>query len=63
MGFVSRPTTEHTDGIAAPATQLVGIAMMRYVWQIGPLAAVPSEVVVACLTPVIEHYLNDTLRD
>jgi len=22
-----------------------------------------SEVVVACLTPVIEHYLNDTLRD
>jgi hypothetical protein len=45
------------------ASQFVGMAMMPYVWRIGPLATISREHVVAFITPVIERYLNEPLRE
>jgi hypothetical protein len=39
------------------------MAMIRYVWRIGPLATIPREDIVVFLTPVIERYLHEPLRD
>lgn len=57
------PEEERSLRIGLVATQFVGMAMMRYVWRIGPLATVSRDDVVALLTPVIERYLNGRLRD
>lgn len=37
--------------------------MMRYVWRIGPLATISREDVIAFITPVIERYLDEPLRE
>jgi AcrR family transcriptional regulator len=40
------------------ASQIVGVAMMRYVWQVGALAAISSDQVVAVIAPTVQRYLN-----
>jgi AcrR family transcriptional regulator len=40
------------------AAQLVGIALVRYVIGIEPLASAPEDEIVALVTPVIEYYLS-----
>lgn len=42
------------------AAQLVGIAMLRYVIQIEPLATMPVEQLLDRVTPVLEHHLFTT---
>lgn len=44
------------------ATQLLGLAMTRYVWRLEPIASLPDEDVVACLAPTIQRYLTGELR-
>jgi AcrR family transcriptional regulator len=41
------------------ATQLVGLAIVRYVVQVDPLAHAGREQLVRALVPVIRHYLED----
>ncbi|MFI8461999.1 TetR family transcriptional regulator [Kitasatospora sp. NPDC085464] len=43
------------------ATQLVGLAMTRYVWAIGHIADVPGERVVRLIGPVVQHCLTGAL--
>ncbi|MEU9079775.1 TetR family transcriptional regulator [Kitasatospora sp. NPDC048538] len=43
------------------STQLVGLAMTRYVWAIDRIADVPGERVVRLIGPVVQHYLTGTL--
>lgn len=43
------------------SSQLVGIAMVRYVWRIEPLASLPAETLVTLVGPVLQHYLTDPL--
>jgi AcrR family transcriptional regulator len=57
------PDEERTLRAGLVASQFVGMAMMRYVWRIGPLATISRADVVAFLTPVIERYLNEPLRE
>jgi AcrR family transcriptional regulator len=40
------------------ASQIVGVAMMRYVWQVGALATLPADQVVAVIAPTVQRYLN-----
>jgi AcrR family transcriptional regulator len=40
------------------ATQMMGLAMIRYIVRVEPLASAPPEVVVAAVAPVIQHYLT-----
>jgi AcrR family transcriptional regulator len=44
--------------VEAAAAQLVGIALVRYVVGIEPLASAPEDEIVALVTPVIEYYLG-----
>lgn len=42
-------------------THLIGIAVCRFFLQIPPVAAMPAEVVVAHVGPVVQHYLTGRL--
>jgi AcrR family transcriptional regulator len=43
------------------ASQMIGLAMARYVWQVGALATLPSQDVVRYVAPTIQRYLNGRL--
>ncbi|WP_340557436.1 TetR/AcrR family transcriptional regulator [Streptomyces sp. GSL17-111] len=43
------------------ASQLVGLAMTRYIVEIGPLATLPQDDVVACVAPTLQRYLTGAL--
>jgi hypothetical protein len=40
------------------AAQLVGLAFMRFVWKIEPLASLDDDAVVAAIAPTIQRYLD-----
>jgi AcrR family transcriptional regulator len=40
------------------ASQLMGLAFMRYVWRIEPLATMPDEEVVAAVAPTVQRYVD-----
>jgi len=44
------------------ASQLIGMAMMRYVIKLEPLASAPAEAVVAAVGPTIQRYLSEPLK-
>ncbi len=39
------------------ASQLVGLAMTRYVWRLAPVADLPDEAVVRLIAPTVQRYL------
>ena len=44
------------------ATQVVGLVMMRWVWEIEPIASLPDDELVALVVPTIQRYLTGRLR-
>jgi AcrR family transcriptional regulator len=40
------------------ASQIVGVAIMRYVWQVGAIAVIPADQVVELIAPTVQRYLN-----
>ncbi|GAB3810968.1 hypothetical protein GCM10027605_50220 [Micromonospora zhanjiangensis] len=45
------------------ASQMAGMAIMRYIIKLEPLASAPAEVVVATLGPTIQRYVTGDLTD
>jgi AcrR family transcriptional regulator len=45
------------------ATQIVGLAMTRYVWAIDRIAGMPSEEVIRLIAPTVQHYLTGPLGE
>lgn len=43
------------------ASQVLGLVMMRWVWEIEPLASLPDDDVVALVAPTIQRYLTGRL--
>jgi AcrR family transcriptional regulator len=43
------------------ASQIVGLAMMRYVWKVGAMATMPSDQAIALVAPTVQRYLNGKL--
>jgi len=43
------------------ASQVVGVVMMRWVWEIEPLASLPDDDLVALVGPTIQRYLTGRL--
>lgn len=43
------------------ATQVVGLVMMRWVWEIEPIASLPEDQLVALMGPNIQRYLTGRL--
>jgi AcrR family transcriptional regulator len=52
---------ERTLRAGLVASQMIGLAMARYVWQVGALATLPSEQVVRYVGPTIQRYLSGRL--
>ena len=40
------------------ASQLIGFAMLRYVWAVEPIASMSAEEAVAHLAPTIQYYVS-----
>ncbi|MFF3401498.1 TetR family transcriptional regulator [Streptomyces sp. NPDC002659] len=57
----SLPDTERTLRASLIATQIVGMVMNRYIWQVGDIATLPADTVTDLLAPTIQHYLADPL--
>nr|WSW62943.1 TetR family transcriptional regulator [Streptomyces sp. NBC_00998] len=57
----SLPDAERTLRASLIATQMVGLAMNRYIWQVGDIAALPADTVTDLLAPTIQRYLADPL--
>jgi AcrR family transcriptional regulator len=43
------------------ASQMMGFALMRYVWKIEPLASMNQDEVLAAITPNLQHYIEGDL--
>jgi AcrR family transcriptional regulator len=43
------------------ASQMMGLAMMRYVWRIEPVASMNGDELLAAITPNLQHYINGDL--
>ncbi|MGV9614072.1 TetR/AcrR family transcriptional regulator [Nocardia xishanensis] len=43
------------------STQIVGLAMTRYVWALDRIADIPSEQVIRLVAPTVQHYLTGPL--
>src|ERR1700760_3331397 len=44
------------------SSQIMGLAMMRYVWKIEPVASMTDDEVVAAVAPNLQHYIEGDLR-
>jgi AcrR family transcriptional regulator len=44
------------------ASQLMGLAMMRYVWRIEPVTSMPDDELVAAIAPNLQHYIEGDLE-
>jgi AcrR family transcriptional regulator len=43
------------------STQMMGIALMRYVWKIEPIASMTEDEVIAAVSPNLQHYVSGDL--
>jgi len=59
IGAVARSLDDDERELRAGlvASQLVGLAMTRYVWRLPPIADLPDDMVVALIGPTIRNYL------
>ncbi|MFC6593409.1 TetR family transcriptional regulator [Kitasatospora paranensis] len=57
----SLPDAERSLRASLISTQMVGMVMNRYIWQVGDIAALSPDAVTDLLTPTIQHYLADPL--
>jgi Tetracyclin repressor-like, C-terminal domain len=44
------------------ASQIIGLAVGRYILQVEPLASAPRATLIAVLSPTIQHYLTGDLE-
>lgn len=44
------------------ASQLLGLALVRYVWRVEPLASMPDDAVIAAIGPTIQRYVDGDLQ-
>ena len=43
------------------ATQMMGLAMMLYVWRVEPVASITDEDLIAAIAPNLQRYINGDL--
>jgi AcrR family transcriptional regulator len=64
LGAVSAELTDTERAVRASlaSSQIVGLAMTRYVWKVGALATMPAQQVVNLTAPTIQRYLTGKLH-
>jgi hypothetical protein len=43
------------------SSQMMGFALMRYVWKIDPIASMTEDEAIAAITPNLQHYVDGDL--
>lgn len=58
--LIGEATSSGGDGLRRGliASQLLGLAMMRYVWKFEPVASLTSDQVIASVAPNLQHYID-----
>lgn len=44
------------------ASQIMGLAMLRYIWKIEPIASMSDDELVAAIAPNLQHYIEGEIR-
>jgi hypothetical protein len=44
------------------ASQIMGLAMMRYIWKIEPVASMSDDELVAAIAPNLQRYIEGDIR-
>ena len=44
------------------SSQIMGLALMRFVWKIEPVASMSDDEVVAAVAPTLQHYIEGEIR-
>ncbi|MDQ2635858.1 MAG: TetR family transcriptional regulator [Actinomycetota bacterium] len=44
------------------SSQIMGLAMMRYIWKIEPIASMSQDEIVAAVAPNLQHYISGEIR-
>jgi AcrR family transcriptional regulator len=56
------PDDERELRAALVASQIIGVAITRYIWRSGPLATISANEVVALVAPTVQNYLTRPLH-
>jgi AcrR family transcriptional regulator len=64
MGVSQLGVDERDRGVRSGliSSQIMGLAMMRYVWKIEPVASMSDDEVVAAIAPNLQHYIEGDIR-
>jgi AcrR family transcriptional regulator len=64
MGVSHLGSNEHDRLVRSGliSSQLMGLAMMRYVWRIEPVASMSDDALVAAIAPNLQHYVEGGLE-
>jgi AcrR family transcriptional regulator len=64
MGVSHLGSNEHDRLVRSGliSSQLMGLAMMRYVWRIEPVASMSDDALVAAIAPNLQHYVEGDLE-
>lgn len=63
MGVSELGSDEHDRLVRSGliSSQMMGFALMRYVWKIEPIASMTDDEAIAAITPNLQHYVNGDL--
>jgi AcrR family transcriptional regulator len=63
MGVSQLGTDEHDRKVRSGliASQIMGLAMMRYIWKIEPLATMSEDEILAAVAPNLQHYIQSNI--
>jgi Tetracyclin repressor-like, C-terminal domain len=64
MGPSAQALGEHERALRSGliATQLMGLAFVRFIWKVEPLASMDDDQIVAAIAPTIQRYLDGDIH-
>jgi len=64
MGVSQLGVDEHDRMVRSGliSSQIIGLAMMRYVWKIEPVASMSDDEIVVAVAPNLQHYIEGDIR-
>lgn len=64
MGAAAQALSEDERALRSGliAAQLMGLAFMRFIWKIEPLASMPDDDIVTAIAPTVQRYLDGDIR-
>lgn len=58
---IGRNEKERVTRSGLIASQLLGLGLMRYIWEVEPIASMSDDEVIAAVGPTIQRYIDDDI--